>query len=76
MQSFDFTNQGRRPTAAQIVRRWRESGKPHVFEVTYGETFAVFERTDGVMRWLDHGNGCRGVNRTAVVNALCKETLT
>ena len=65
---LDYTNQGRRPTAAQIVADWKKAGKPNVIEVNYGETFAVFEWFHG--RWDDSGNGCRGVDRNAVVKAL------
>ena len=67
---FDYTTQGRRPSAAQIVGAWKRAGRPLQFNVTYGETFAAFERVGG--RWFDSGNGCRGVNRRAVVDALNK----
>ena len=66
---FDFTAQGRRPSTAQIIKRWRDAGKPARFSVQYGETFAEFEHIVAG-RWDDYGNGCRGVNRLAVVNAL------
>lgn len=65
---FDFTQQGRRPSATQIIARWKSSGKPEQFSVQYGETEAEFTR--GTARWDDSGNGCRGVDRMAVVNAL------
>ena len=73
---FDFTAQGRRPTAAQIVKRWRDAGRPRHFAVTYGETFAefVYESVFGPVRWNDSGNGCRGVDRLAVVRALTDAT--
>lgn len=69
MPSFDFTPQGRRPTAAQIIKRWRDAGEPAHFTVEYGETFAEFNR-DSFGRWHDSGNGCRGVDRNAVIKAL------
>jgi len=65
---FDFTKQGRRPSAAQIISAWKKAGKPNAFSVEYGETFAAFEQHHG--RWIDSGNGCRGVNRGQVVTAL------
>lgn len=73
MITFDFTNQGRRPSAAQIVAKWRAAGKPDRFAVEYGETFAEFNclRYGGTARrWDGSGNGCRGVDRLAVVKAL------
>jgi hypothetical protein len=68
MLELDYTKQGRRPSAKQIVSEWRKAGKPDDFEVTYGETYARF--TLWGMRWQDTGNGCRGVDRTAVVKLL------
>lgn len=69
MQMFlDYTDQGRRPTAAQIVSAWKKAGSPPTLTVDYGETFAAFEQHHG--RWYDSGNGCRGVDRGAVVKAL------
>jgi len=73
MDSFDFSTQGRRPTVEQIIKRWKHAGKPKHFTVEYGETCAEFENPglDGWLRgWLDSGNGCRGVDRGAVVQAL------
>lgn len=70
MREFDYTRQARRPSAAQIVRAWVLAGRPAEFSVTYGETYATFHRYPG--GWLDGGNGCRGVDRLAVVAALCK----
>jgi hypothetical protein len=71
---FDYTNQGRRPSAAQIVSDWRKAGKPDSFYVTYGETFAEFDRSKhGTFfghQWRDSGNGCRGVDRAAVLKLL------
>lgn len=66
--AFDFTSQHRRPSLVQIIGKWMQAGKPKHFTVTYGETFAEFELVNG--RWDDSGNGCRGVNRQAVVDAL------
>lgn len=72
MNQFDYTNQGRRPTAAQIVKAWKDAGKPRVFSVTYGETFAEFAHIGPC--WHDSGNGCRGVDRSKVVAALTAAT--
>lgn len=69
MLHLDYSNQGRRPTAAQIVAAWERAGKPNTVIVEYGETFAEF-RLLGSGRWDDSGNGCRGVDRSAVVRAL------
>jgi hypothetical protein len=76
MPDFDFTAQGRKPSTSQIISGWKKAGKPERFSVTYGETFAEFERVHGgpLHGWQDSGNGCRGVNRLAVVDALKKET--
>ena len=71
--TFDFTAQGRRPTTAQILSQWKKAGRPQVFEVAYGETYAEFRCEDswgGKRRWDAFGNGCRGVNRDAVIEAL------
>lgn len=65
---LDYTNQGRRPSAAQIAADWKRGGRPTGFTVAYGETFAEFALVHG--RWQDSGNGCRGVDRLAVVKAL------
>ena len=68
---LDYTNQGRRPTAAQIVGAWRKAKRePTLIVVTYGETSAEFELQLSSGRWWDSGNGCRGVDRSAVVKAL------
>ena len=64
----DYTNQGRRPSAVQIVAAWKRGGRPDRFTVEYGETFAEFQLVG--KRWDDSGNGCRGVDRLAVVKAL------
>lgn len=73
MNHFDYTDQGRRPTVAQIVSAWKKAGEPRVFSVAYGETFAQFEYggEHGWCRgWQDSGNGCRGVEREKVARAL------
>lgn len=67
--NFDYTSQGRRPSSKQIISAWIKAGKPAVFTVEYGETFAEFERGD-FDRWTDSGNGQRGVDRAAVVKLL------
>lgn len=66
---FDYTQQGRRPSARQIIADWRKAGRPDAFSVTYGETEAEFARAYG-QRWHDSGNGCRGVRRSEVIRAL------
>jgi len=70
--NLDYTKQGRRPTAAQVVAAWKKAGRPDIITVEYGETFAEFTRA--ATRWYDSGNGCRGVDRDAVVRALSKAT--
>ena len=67
---LDFTANGRRPSVGQIIKRWKDKGRPDNFEVTYGETFAVFERQEGRDIWFAHGNGCSGFNRSAVEKEL------
>ena len=66
--TLDYTGQGRRPSARQIVADWAKGGCPDRFEVCYGETFAEFEYSHH--GWDDFGNGCRGVDRGAVVATL------
>lgn len=79
---FDYTEQGRRPTTAQIISAWKKAGKPQHFTVAYGETFAEFEHPNappcvtGPGGWCDSGNGCRGVNRDKVIQALAAATST
>lgn len=67
--NLDYTNQGRRPSARQIVSAWKKRGRPPTFSVVYGETYAQFRRLT-TERWYDDGNGCRGVDRLAVVKLL------
>ena len=72
---FDFTptnGKNCRPSAARIVAAWKKAGKPDRFTVEYGETFAEFNKRAGYPMpiWDDSGNGCRGVDRNAVVKAL------
>lgn len=59
-----------RPTARQIVGDWKKGGRPATFTVAYGETFAEFVLGGCGKRWYESGNGCRGVDRDAVVKAL------
>lgn len=66
--NLDYTRQGRRPTARQIVSDWKKGGRPVQFTVEYGETFAEFQQAGG--RWHDSGNGCRGVQRDKVIAGL------
>ena len=72
MIAFDFTYQGKRPSAAQIVKKWKDAGSPKSFSVEYGETYAEFTLVPGYPkpRWDDSGNGCEGVKREQVVKAL------
>jgi hypothetical protein len=76
MSHFDFTptnGKNLRPSAARIIAAWRRAGRPTQFSVTYGETYAEFVKVDHPIdprRWNDSGNGCRGVDRGAVVKAL------
>lgn len=74
--SFDYTDQGKRPSTKQIMADWKKAGQPKKFDVTYGETFAEFEFIpDGPMRgWQDSGNGAEGVKRNEVVLALKSQT--
>jgi hypothetical protein len=68
---FDFSNsKSGRPSAARIITAWKKAGRPHRFSVAYGETEAEFEHVGG--RWHDSGNGCRGVDRNAVLKALAQ----
>lgn len=76
MAHFDFTptnGKNCRPSAARIVAAWKKAGKPDCFTVEYGETFAEFNKAGFGDRWFDSGNGCRGVDRNAVVKALAAE---
>ena len=80
MAHFDFTptnGKNLRPSAARILAAWKKAGRPRSFTVEYGETFARFECVPGRFLpgrvpnlWDDSGNGCRGVDRLAVVKAL------
>lgn len=71
-ETFDFSDsKSGRPSAARILAAWKKAGRPNTFSVKYGETEAEFIYTTG--RWWDSGNGCRGVDRNAVVKALTKE---
>jgi hypothetical protein len=77
MYRLDFTSLGHRPSTAQIVSAWKKAKCPAFFSVEYGETFAEFELYPHFSedpRWADSGNGCSGVDRNAVVDALVKET--
>ena len=79
MANFDFTptkGKNMRPSAARIIAAWKKAGFPSTFTVEYGETFAEFQRVKGhpCDRWFDSGNGCRGVDRGAVVKLLDKYT--
>lgn len=67
--NFDFSDsKSGRPSAARIMAAWKKAGRPARFSVSYGESEAEFEKLGA--RWMDSGNGCRGVDRFAVVKAL------
>ena len=73
--TFDFSNGKARPSAARVIAAWKKAGCPTAFSVQYGETDAEFTRHE--WGWDNSGNGCRGVDRSAVVKALntaCKGT--
>ena len=84
MLELDYTHQGRRPSAMQVVADWKKAGEPHEFTVEYGETFAEFVRTERMISifserarpvWDAHGNGCSGFRRDAIVAMLNKHEL-
>lgn len=68
MFTLDYTNQGRRPSVAQIISDWKKADQPTEFSVTYGETYAHFEFAAawGPISWQADGNGCSGVQRDKV----------
>lgn len=77
--TLDYTKQGRKPSPQQIVADWKKGGRPDTFTVEYGETYAEFTQHPYPVsifsdreriRWHANGNGCRGVDRDAVVNLL------
>lgn len=72
MLELNYSDQGRRPSAQQIVSDWRKAGKPPEFTAEYGETYAHFEflNTWGGYRWIADGNGCSGIKRDAVEKLL------
>jgi len=74
VMNFNFTQLGRRPTVRQIIKRWRDAGKPQQFTAEYGETFAEFEKQG--TRWEAFGNGQRGIERDSVVQALNADATT
>ena len=56
----------------------RSAGKPLLFNVAYGETYAEFEFTwarSWWSGWHSSGNGCRGVDRDAVTKSTTEELL-
>jgi hypothetical protein len=71
MIELNYTDQGRRPSARQIVSDWKKAGRPDRFTAEYGETFAEFELMYG--RWVASGNGCRGIQRDKVEALLTAE---
>ncbi len=67
-KAFDFSDsKSGRPSAVRILAAWKREGCPGHFTVEYGETFAEFEWIPTQQRWIDTGNGCRGVDRQAVL---------
>jgi len=83
IMTLDYSTQGCKPSATQIVSDWKKGGSPDRFEVVYGETFTEFrlfrshshffgETTKNY--WDAYGNGCSGIKRDAVTAALNYET--
>ena len=80
--TLDYSAQGRKPSAKQIVADWKKGGSPDEFDVVYGETFAEFTLIQSYSQWLPQtqsywhgfGNGCTGIKRDAVTEALNVET--
>lgn len=74
METFDYSNLGRRPSVRRIMADWSKAEKPAHFAAIYGETYAEFERPFGLPgQWVASGNGCEGIKRDAVERALCAE---
>lgn len=71
---FDYTTQGRRPSAKQIVADWKKAGRSPEFQAIYGEAYAEFLRTSRdifgtpACWWI--GSGCPGVQRDEVIKQL------
>jgi len=82
MMTLDYSTQGRKPSAKQIVSDWKKGGSPGHFAVVYGETFAEFRLIQRYFQflgetknwWDAYGNGCSGIKRDAVTAALNNET--
>jgi len=75
MLELNYTDQGRRPSAQQVVSDWKKGGCPDEFTAEYGETFAHFEYRNGWGghgEWMADGNGCRGLKRDTIVTLLNK----
>jgi hypothetical protein len=70
MLELDYTKQGRRPSAKQIVNDWNTAGKPLDFTAEYGETYAHFNFSLMSRRWNADGNGCSGIKRDDVERLL------
>lgn len=71
MANFDFSNNGKRPSAAQIVAKWKAAGKPGAFVVEYGEARIEFTRY-APFKWDAYGYG-GGIKSDAVIKALNME---
>lgn len=72
---LNYTDQGRRPSATQIVSDWKKAGAPPDFTVEYGETYAHFNHSHffGPPQWNTDGNGCRGIQRDKVLELLNRQ---
>lgn len=68
MLELNYTNQGKRPSARQILSDWKKSGRPIEFTAEYGETYAHF--IFSAPRWFADGNGCSGIKRDEVERLL------
>jgi hypothetical protein len=58
MITFDFYVPGARPhkpTAPQVLKRWREAGRPDQFMVLYGDGNVEFSRWQGRDTWDSYG---------------------
>lgn len=73
--TFNYTDQGKRPTTKQVMADWTKAGKPKKFTVEYGETYAEFEYLpDSIAKgWDAHGNGATGFKHDEILQALRRE---
>lgn len=69
MLELNYTDQGKRPSARQIISDWKKAGRPKEFTCEYGETFARFYYVPE-RQWIAEGNGCSGIKRDQVEKLL------